>query len=113
MVVRSITALLSKTVTTLNYYYRGTSPHCSHCLAAAEATGLLLQVFRVCFTSPFFFAEISEDGAVKDVQVAVRSVASAVPTGLPVCAMHGAEATGLHRAGVLCGAAQCLCVHEW
>ena len=54
VVVRSITALLSKTVTTLNYYYRGTSPHCSHCLAAAEATGLLLQVFRVWFYKSVF-----------------------------------------------------------
>ena len=84
------------------------------CLEAAEATGLLPQVLNVMlYKSVFFDDEISEDGAVRDVQVAVRSVASAVATGLPVCAMHGAEATGLHRAGVLCGAAQCLCVHEW
>ena len=38
----------------LNYYYPGTSPYCSHCLAPAEATGLLLQVFRGCFTSLLF-----------------------------------------------------------
>ena len=33
----------------LNYHYRGTSPHCLNCLVAAEATGLRLQVFKVCF----------------------------------------------------------------
>ena len=95
-----------------NCYYRGTSPHCLHCVAAAaEATGLLLQVLECGLQVCFFADEISGDGADRDVQVALRScAASAVATGLPMCAVHGAGATGLHRAGVLCGAAQCLCV---
>ena len=43
----------------LNFYYRGTSPYCSHilaCLEAAEATGLLPQVLNVMlYKSGFFF----------------------------------------------------------
>ena len=60
----------------LNYHYRGTSPHCLHYLAAAEATGLRLQVFKVCFyKSVFFLMSVGSGGDVaeRDVQVASPS----------------------------------------
>jgi hypothetical protein len=98
----------------LNYCYRGTSPHCSNCLVAAEATGLRLQVLRSVFSSLFFLSLLSASSDGDEVE---REVQLATSRGHGLAGGWRARAVYKcrgHRLAlytlVLCCAAQRLCV---